>query len=228
MGSSRKVGPSTDLRALYTIYPIPRAAALWCGVPEDRVEAYLQEATALSEEGAGKYVLVHPTDEFLEHACRAIVFALHDRTLPAVVPEGLARDRQVGLEHKQILGRDLRNWIEKQFPDERPAFLFGEAEAPPVSPEAHEALQTECDALKKALAEKALPDERSRRTYQHIIAALLHYIGGEIEGVDAHPSYVSQARLIETLIEHFPRHEGLSQRTLQRKFPEARRALKSQ
>ncbi len=230
MKASTETKPCTDLTALYTVYSIPQAAALWCGVPEDQVEEFIQEATALSDMGLGKHILVHPTNTLLEFTSRAIVFALNDKALPEVVEDGFGPYASVPMEYTKILGRDLKQWMEKEFPNDKPTFLFGDIKNDTdstVSAEEFQALQEECAVLKAKLAEKARPDERSKRTYLNIIGALLQCIRGEIQGVDPHPSFANQAQLIDIITGHFLRHEGLSESTLLRKFPEARRALKS-
>ena len=71
------------------------------------------------------------------------------------------------------------------------------------------------------------PGLRAEATYQSTIGALLYFIAGKILGIKKHPSFASEAKLIEAIVGQFPRHEGLSQSTLSRKLPEARRALQS-
>jgi hypothetical protein len=66
---------------------------------------------------------------------------------------------------------------------------------------------------------------RERRTMLNIIAALLDVINGRAPGVDAHPEFESEARLIEYLDEKYQGFYGLSSSNLQRKFPEAKRSL---
>lgn len=68
---------------------------------------------------------------------------------------------------------------------------------------------------------------RAETTYQHIIAALLQYIAGTTTGVKKHPSFSSEADLILTLALEYQGKAGLSQRNLQQKFPEAKRAFNS-
>ncbi len=69
---------------------------------------------------------------------------------------------------------------------------------------------------------------RSETTYQNIIAALLDCISGNLPGVEKHPSFPSEAKLIEAIDHHFDGYSGLSKSNLSRKFPEAKRALQSQ
>jgi len=69
---------------------------------------------------------------------------------------------------------------------------------------------------------------RSETTYQNIIAALLDCIAGNLPGIEKHPSFPSEAKLIEEIDHHFVGYSGLSKSNLSRKFPEAKRALQSQ
>ncbi len=228
MRSSGKTRPRTGAEILYKFYLISEAAALWCGVPEDQVKAVIQEARPLAKLGYEINVWTHQDYPDLKHKSRAIVMALKGNKLDYRTLDNPPSHSR--LEFREILGRSLRDWMEEEFPGDRPAFLFGEAQSDTdatISTEQFHALQTECVALKAKLAERALPDERSKRTYQHIIAVLLRFIAGEIQDIKPHPSFVNQTRLIDTIVEKFPGCEGLSQRTLQQKFPEAKRALQS-
>lgn len=64
---------------------------------------------------------------------------------------------------------------------------------------------------------------RSERTYLNIIGALLEVMTGESPGMQKHPDYISQAKLID----HFCDFEmpGLSKSTLELKFAAAKRSI---
>ena len=66
---------------------------------------------------------------------------------------------------------------------------------------------------------------RSETTYLNIIGALLEYISGESHGIEKHPAFSSEAKLIE----HFCQLElpGLSKSTLESKFAVAKRSINS-
>ncbi len=83
------------------------------------------------------------------------------------------------------------------------------------------------DKLNAKVDKLGVPGERAESTYQNIIAALLDCIGGNLPGVQKHPSFASEARLIEVIEDYFRGYGGLTKSTLSRKFPEAKRALKS-
>lgn len=120
----------TAIKAHYAVYSIPKAAALWCGVPEDKVVQIVQEATQLSRTGVGRSIWTHPAIPCLEPRSRAIAEAIETGELPhgredgSTVPDG----DHVAYEHRHFFGRDLRKWMEKAFPNDKPAFLFDDIE----------------------------------------------------------------------------------------------------
>jgi hypothetical protein len=83
-------------------------------------------------------------------------------------------------------------------------------------------------------AEEGLQDgnkpltSRAETTYLNIIAALLDCIAGNLPNVEKHPSFASEAKLIEAIEQHYKGYSGLSQSNLSRKFPEAKRSLQAQ
>ena len=67
--------------------------------------------------------------------------------------------------------------------------------------------------------------ERSKKSYLNIIAVLLEYISGTFPNVGKHPAFKNEAQLIALLDSKFKGIPGLSERTLQGKFPEAKQSL---
>ena len=90
------------------------------------------------------------------------------------------------------------------------------------------ALESERDSLKSMVDKLGAPGDRAESTYQNIIAALLDCIAGNLPGVEKHPSFASEAKLIEAIDEYFRGYSGLSKSNLSRKFPAAKRAMQSQ
>ncbi|MES9899205.1 MAG: hypothetical protein ABW148_09295 [Sedimenticola sp.] len=249
------------MKAHYAIYSIPQAAALWCGVPDDQLEEVAQGATQLSPSGFGRSIWTHPTVPCLQHRSRAIAEAIEKGELPYGREDAktVPIDEHVAYDRRHFFGRDLRAWMEKAFPNEKPTFLFDDIERSShtaISADSYRALKAEHDKLvsrlenaksefKKLRQEKetieseydtlkamvdtlGAPGERAESTYQNIIAALLDCIAGNLPYVDKHPSFASEAKLIETIDDHFRGYGGLSKSNLSRKFPEAKRALQSQ
>lgn len=89
-------------------------------------------------------------------------------------------------------------------------------------------IQDKLDKLQQDVAGQHAPGERAEVTYQNIIAALLDVVAGNLPNVERHPSFASEAKLIETIDEKYRGYPGLSKSNLQRKFPEAKRSLKDQ
>lgn len=89
-----------------------------------------------------------------------------------------------------------------------------------------EKLRSEKGAIEKSMVDKTgIPGKRAESTYQNIIAALLDCIAGNLPNIEKHPSFPSEAKLIEAIGDHFQGYSGLSKSNLSRKFPEAKRAL---
>ena len=225
MNSPRETDDCLELKALYGIYSIPRAAALWCNVPEDKVEDIIQKSKLFSTPGTGFCIWMNPNIECLEYRSRAISIAIGNYDLRCVGPDGKEESScaEVLPEYRYILGRDLKNWIEKTFPDEKPAFLFSDAElnSYAVKSNVYRKLEKERDDLKKRLEEASeifnalkednksikakfdalkteidkagIPSERSEITYQNIIAALLCCLSGKVKGAVPHPSFVNKS-----------------------------------
>ncbi|MDP2783288.1 MAG: hypothetical protein Q8O38_01650 [Sulfurimicrobium sp.] len=95
--------------------------------------------------------------------------------------------------------------------NQKPAFLFPEVRTGSGKPQGAETL-----------------GGRAETTYLNIIAALLDCIAGNLPNVKKHPSFESEAKLIEVIDENFRGYGGLSKSNLSRKFPEAKRTLQAQ
>jgi hypothetical protein len=144
------------MRAHYAIYSIPKAAALWCGVPDDLTEKIVQEATQLSPSGFGRSVWKHPSVPCLEARSRAIAEACEAGELLHGRDDGKTVDSNdhVAWERRHFFGRELKKWMEKAFPNEKPAFLFDDIERnshTAISADAYRVLKAEHDKLEKRL-----------------------------------------------------------------------------
>lgn len=90
-----------------------------------------------------------------------------------------------------------------------------------------DALRRMVDNLSAQLQGSDTPGERAETTYLNIIAALLDVIAGNLPSIVKHPSFESEAKLIEAIDEHFRGYGGLSKSNLSRKFPEAKRTMRA-
>lgn len=161
------------IQAHYAVYSVAQAAALWCGVPEEQLSIVIKEAEQLSTSGSGRGIWTHPTVPCLKPRSRAITEAIEDGSLPhgredgQTVPSG----EYVAYERRYFFGRDLRNWMEKAFPNEKPAFLFDDIERnthTAISADAYRALKADRDALQKRI-DKATESYKALRQEKETI-----------------------------------------------------------
>lgn len=130
----------------YSIYPVPVAAALWCGIPPEEIERYLNES-----EQTSRGIYKHPKVNCLEVKCRAIHDAINSKILPVSRENGRVATDHVAPERRHVSRQNLKEWIEKQFPAQKPAFLFDEIERSThtaINAESYRALQADRDALR--------------------------------------------------------------------------------
>jgi len=77
----------------------------------------------------------------------------------------------------------------------------------------------------EAKGESTKVKERNERTYLNIIGILLSFINGEFPNVSKHPDFISQGKLIKKIQVKYQGIPGLSPRTLEERFSEARKSL---
>jgi hypothetical protein len=90
-----------------------------------------------------------------------------------------------------------------------------------------DSLRAMVDSLTNKLSAADVPGARAEKTYLNIIAALLDCINGSLPGIERHPSFASEAKLIEEIDRLFDGYAGLSASNLSRKFPEAKRSIQA-
>lgn len=240
------------VQAYYTVYPVPMAAALWCGVPIADVAEVLKECT---QDVRG--ILKHPYISCLEPRCRAI----HDAMLSGVLPYSrengklVPEKEHVAPERRHVSRRHLKEWIAEHFPSDKPEFLFDELERnthSAINADTFRALQADRDALKaridkateeylklkternalaeqlasiKADLEKQKPlDPRSETTYLNIVGAMVSLCLMQSPSGRPYSVFESQAALIDQLVANFSA-AGITKRTLEEKFAAAKRSL---
>jgi hypothetical protein len=144
---------------------------------------------------------------------------------------------------------DLRDWMCRFYPSDRPPFLFSRLErkaAPAISSEAVQALFLEREGLRLYVAQreqgmKRLREQlrdleqttqsgaplgpRSETTYLHILGGLLTLLLGSSPSGQRYSSFTSQEAIISALIAHHGERLGIAERTLQAKFAAAKRSL---
>jgi hypothetical protein len=147
---------------------------------------------------------------------------------------------------------DLKRWMLHHYPEQRPAFLFSRSERiahPAITLEAGHALLVEREALKSQLEhcrrqlyalqaqqKKQGPppvcnfcplSDRAEATYLHIIGAMLTLMLERSPSGTPYSSFKSQEAITSALIAYHGHLMGVTERTLQSKFAQARRKLKS-
>jgi len=243
-----------QVQSYYTIYPVPVAAALWCGIPPSEVEEYLEAAVQVH-----RAVYRHPYIKCLEPRCRAMHEAIEKGALLVSRESGKSFDgttNHVAPERRHVTRQNLKEWIAREFPADKPEFLFDEVERKThsaINAEAFQALQVDRDALRadlenvkaakvaticemdalrgerdslRAIVEKMnIPGERAETTYLNIIGGLMGLMLGKSPGGNAQSVFDNQAAIIAALLAHHDGKPGISARTLEDKFAAAKRSL---
>lgn len=163
--------------------------------------------------------------------------------------ETLLSDPEVTVRHV-----DLKIWMSRYYPDQRPSFLFSDPEqvthstitvktamALLVEREAlksqlmqcqisHEQLQEQFASLLKRYqpegADTSMPcSDRAENTYLNIIGCMLKLLLGHSPSGQPYSLFRTQEAVISALAAHYGHLMGLSERTLQGKFAEVNRRL---
>jgi FtsZ-binding cell division protein ZapB len=239
------------VQAYFTVYPVPVAAALWCGIPPEDVEESLSISTQSS-----RGVYKHPYIRCLEPRCRAIHDAIEKGLLPCSRENGKVVEEHVANERRHVSRQHLKDWIAAQFPSDKPAFLFDEIERnthAAISADSFRALQADRDALKArvekaaeeyrklrserdalvaerdALAEQIKnpqdPGPRAQTTYLNIIGAMVAVVLGKSPAGKPNSVFNSQSAVIDQVLAHYDGKPGISRRSLEEKFAEGKKSL---
>lgn len=151
---------------------------------------------------------------------------------------------------------DLKRWMRDQYPEQRPAFLFSRRERiahPIITLETGQAMLVERKALKAELKQcrrqlemlqkqhhvlsnqiEVTPacneysiTNRAESTYQHIIGGMLDLMLGQSPAGTPYSCFKTQEAIVSALIAHHDGVMGISERTLNGKFAQARRRMRS-
>ena len=239
------------VQSYFTVYRVPVAAALWCGIPHAEVDEHL----ALSSEVI-KGIPKHPYIGCLEPRCRAIHDAIVKGLLPCSRENGKVVEEHVAPERRHVSRQHLKDWIAAQFPSDKPSFLFDDIERnthTAINADAFRALQADRDALnvkletardeyKKLRAEKnqliaenqalaeqvqnsKAPGLRAETTYLNIIGAMAALFLGRSPAGKPHSVFTSQSAVIDQLVANYGDKSGVSKRNLEEKFAAAKKSL---
>ncbi|HBP4890508.1 TPA: hypothetical protein L5621_006343 [Pseudomonas aeruginosa] len=151
---------------------------------------------------------------------------------------------------------DLKRWMRAHYPEHRPCFLFSRSERmahPFITMETGQAILVERLALQAALehtrrqmqelqeqhktllkqssvmlaSRQCAISERAETTYLNIIGGMLTLMLGESPAGVPYSSFKTQEALVSTLIAHYGGTMGITERTLNGKFANARKYVRS-
>lgn len=235
--------------ALEKPYYKPIEAALrWCGLINYEV-AILQ---TVGEE------LLPPIGAFPQWGClRANAEKVYDAVIHGELPYGrdgktVSTGEHVKKERLTIRHTDLKAWMAKHYPDQKPPFLFDEVERAThsaINANSFLALQVERDALRlrvekatevyRNLSQELNDIKGERDSLVAIVEKMkipdarsettyLNIIGALMELIKSPKAGRSDdASVIKELVENYGDKYGISQRNLNDKIPEAKRSLNS-
>lgn len=162
------------LKAHYAVFSVAEAAALWCGVTEDKLDEIVKECQQLTPTGLGRSIWKHPDIPCIEPRSRAIAEAIESGELPHGREDAqtVRPGEHVAYERRHFFGRDLKKWMEKAFPTEKPAFLFDLQErltGSGISLEDYQTLQAKHDALQARVDNAEIEYRKLRAEHKELI-----------------------------------------------------------
>ncbi len=237
-----------SIRSSY--HPID-AAILWCDLADHEDEILRVD---LSHPGS---LLKHfPQWPFLHIYAECIYDAIVSGELPATcLGHPISLHNQVHREYWTIRRADLLVWFARNYPDEKPAFLFPQNldHLNCVSLNAHLVQEAELDAAQRTIAKlhdelaavaeevatltvckkeltarletQGIPSEASESTHNMLVGAVLAVTVGKSKDGRLQSIYKSQSDLVEEILRRFPGLPNLSKSTIDRRFADARRHL---
>ena len=148
----------SDVENYSTNLTVQQAAALWCGVPPEKVAQTLRESRPLRETTEyGKSILVHPNLHCLKPRCEAIQEAIENDEIrvgrDGGKPSLFSELGQVAYSRRTISREELKQWVKQKFPNYLPASLFNDIER-----NTHEAITKDVYLAVKAERDKLRND----------------------------------------------------------------------
>ncbi|MCP6697740.1 hypothetical protein [Pseudomonas donghuensis] len=237
-----------SIRSSY--HPID-AAILWCDL-SDHEDEILQ--VDLSQPGSlrkhfPQWPRLHDHVECIYDA------VLSGELPATYLGQPITSDSHVHRVYYSVRRADLLVWFLRSHPDQKPAFLFAQNvdHSECVSLDAHlakqakldfalstleqlqqtytvathemAALSTLNDKLKARLESLGIPSETSEAMHNTLIGAMLEATLGKNQNGKTQSIYPSQAALVQAILLRFPRVDGLSKSTIDRRFADARRLI---
>lgn len=229
-----------DIHPHSKVYYRPIEAAIrWSGLVrhEQRILDVLRDRRSPAPDDFPRWPTLHLNFERLYDA-------IMNKELPHAI-NGIAvhdgspvNDAVVTIRHV-----DLKAWMARYYPDQRPPFLFSNIERqvhPVVTIETVNALVVERDALRSQLngrdremhQRRAQSDTsaealtaRAETAYLHTVGGLLTLLLGQSPSGQPYSSFRTQESIISAMVAHHGGRLGISERTLEQKFAAAKRSL---
>ena len=247
---------SKSCSSLEKAYYTPIEAALrWCNL-------IAHEVLILERVGDGVLpsVGMFPQWPCLRVNAEKILDAIHNCEIPYGRDGKTVQPGEQVAEHRlTVRHSDLKSWMSKNYPNQKPAFLFDAVEQQlhaGITVEAYQTLQAENkrlnirldnamktfqqqkneiselqgerDSLRRMVDNSVQNiDQRSETTYLNIIGGLLFLMLGRSPAGIKQSVFENQSSIISNLLGHFEGKPGMSSRTLEAKFAEANKSIKS-
>lgn len=217
------------------------------------IEAAIRWSNLLKQEAeilAHTAAIAHPNADALHHwpsvglNVERLYDAMHHSELP-YGKAGITFNDPALLDTPEVTIRhvDLKQWMAKTYPNQKPSFLFDELEQQlhsAIDSDTVQALLMQIKALKAQLNNRSQPIKprsnngsqelmpRAETTYLNIIGGLLTLLLGQSPGGVRYSSFNTLESVISALIAHHNGRPGITERTLWAKFAEAKRQLSTQ
>ncbi|MGY1917390.1 hypothetical protein ACW9IF_00520 [Pseudomonas tolaasii] len=227
------------------------AAIRWCGLM-----AHETEILQLAWDNPERLINAYPQWPCLYRNIAKILDAIQNNELRyGALGVTVASGTFVDFKLLTVRHTDLKWWLSRHYPDQRPTFLFSSiaTDQSPISYGAYltlqadrEALQVqlkkteaalqslanelaaaglERESLRKLAENKILLDDQSKTSYLKVIGALVDIMLGSSEAGRRHSIFDSQASIVDSITAHYSGITGLSKRSLDEKFAAGRRIL---
>ncbi|MHA6788184.1 hypothetical protein ACWA6H_10945 [Pseudomonas bijieensis] len=223
-----------DLRIFYS--PI-EAAIRWSNLLKQEAEI-LAHTALITPLNAGALLPQWPS---VGLNIERLYDAMHNGELP-YGKAGITSNDPALLDTPEVTIRhvDLKQWMARTYPNQKPGFLFDELEQQlhsAIDSDTVQALLMQIKALKAQLKnrpqsikprsidghQQLMP--RAETTYLNIIGGLLTLLLGQSPGGVRYSSFNTLESVISALIAHHNGRPGITERTLWAKFAEAKRQL---
>lgn len=240
-----------EIFAYHSIYPVPVAAALWCKIPPLEVQKYLDEAIEVTP-GVWRHSSVKCLEVKCRAMHSAIVAGVlpTSRENGAIATDHVSPARRhVSRQHlkdwimKEFPGSKpdfLFDELERKshtaintdtyhsLQADRDALCTENEKLRSLNLERtseRDALREENYSLRERVEKNNQPSLRSETTYLNIIGGLLDLMLSNSPSGKPQSVFSNQSAIISVLVAHHPNKPGISQRTLEEKFSEAKSSL---